>query len=167
MGTEKSALNAVDDEVSSSSNDNINHPDLSPNQPSYGANRNPSTKKSFVAWFDSNDGPLERRVITKLDIFILSYAFIAFWVSRRQTNYEYRYMDALLQSDTLTFLSGHVHRPWHARQRVHQRHARGAGTIRQRVRAAQLHLPSRVLRVSLPFSLPKLFEEIICALKLT
>ncbi|CAH0023856.1 unnamed protein product [Clonostachys rhizophaga] len=52
-----------------------------PNQPTtYGANRNPSSEKRFLAWFDANDGPLERRTITKLDFFILSYAFIGFWV---------------------------------------------------------------------------------------
>jgi hypothetical protein len=52
-----------------------------PNQPTtYGANRNPSSEKRFFAWFDANDGPLERRTITKLDFFILSYAFIGFWV---------------------------------------------------------------------------------------
>ena len=38
-------------------------------------------KKGFFAWFDPNDGPLERRVILKLDFFILTYAFIGFWVS--------------------------------------------------------------------------------------
>lgn len=43
-------------------------------------NRN-FTKKSFFSWFDANDGPLERRVILKLDFFILTYAFIGFWVS--------------------------------------------------------------------------------------
>lgn len=37
-------------------------------------------KKGFFAWFDPNDGPLERRVILKLDFFILTYAFIGFWV---------------------------------------------------------------------------------------
>lgn len=49
----------------------------------YGANTTPGTTKAFFAWFDQNDGPFERRVIKKLDIFILSYAFIAFWVSQR------------------------------------------------------------------------------------
>ena len=38
-------------------------------------------KKGFFAWFDPNDGPLERRLILKLDFFILTYAFIGFWVS--------------------------------------------------------------------------------------
>ncbi|KAH7325692.1 major facilitator superfamily domain-containing protein [Stachybotrys elegans] len=38
------------------------------------------TTKSFFAWFDKDDGPFERRVISKLDLFILSYAFIGFWV---------------------------------------------------------------------------------------
>ncbi|KAF4873163.1 putative transporter SEO1 [Colletotrichum siamense] len=42
-------------------------------------NRNFS-KKSFFAWFDRNDGPLERRVILKLDFFILTYAFVGFWI---------------------------------------------------------------------------------------
>ncbi|KAI1243944.1 hypothetical protein MGN70_013812 [Eutypa lata] len=42
-------------------------------------NRN-FTKKSFFSWFDANDGPLERRVILKLDFFILTYAFIGFWL---------------------------------------------------------------------------------------
>ncbi|KAF9877192.1 hypothetical protein CkaCkLH20_05458 [Colletotrichum karsti] len=38
------------------------------------------SKKKFFSWFDANDGPLERRVIFKLDFFILSYAFIGFWI---------------------------------------------------------------------------------------
>ncbi|KAM5378134.1 hypothetical protein ACJZ2D_004592 [Fusarium nematophilum] len=37
-------------------------------------------KKKFLSWFDPNDGPLERRVITNLDFFILAYAFIGFWI---------------------------------------------------------------------------------------
>ncbi|KAF4122226.1 MFS transporter, ACS family, pantothenate transporter [Geosmithia morbida] len=36
--------------------------------------------KQFFSWFNPNDGPLERRLITKLDFFILAYAFIGFWV---------------------------------------------------------------------------------------
>ncbi|KAJ4319199.1 hypothetical protein N0V84_006481 [Fusarium piperis] len=36
--------------------------------------------KKFFSWFDPNDGPLERRVIKKLDFFILAYAFIGFWI---------------------------------------------------------------------------------------
>ncbi|KAJ4263445.1 hypothetical protein NW762_006264 [Fusarium torreyae] len=37
-------------------------------------------KKKFLSWFDPNDGPLERKLITKLDFLILAYAFIGFWV---------------------------------------------------------------------------------------
>lgn len=43
------------------------------------ANRN-FGEKVFLSWFDKNDGPVERRLITKIDFFILSYAFIGFWV---------------------------------------------------------------------------------------
>ncbi|KAH7361672.1 major facilitator superfamily domain-containing protein [Plectosphaerella cucumerina] len=35
---------------------------------------------SFFSWFDPNDGPAERRLIMKLDFFILAYAFVGFWV---------------------------------------------------------------------------------------
>jgi hypothetical protein len=44
------------------------------------ANRNLGSKKKFFSWFDPNDGPAERRLILKLDFFILTYAFIGFWV---------------------------------------------------------------------------------------
>ncbi|KAF4908845.1 hypothetical protein CGCVW01_v012146 [Colletotrichum viniferum] len=42
-------------------------------------NRNFS-KRSSVAWFDRNDGPWERRVILKLALLILTYAFVGFWI---------------------------------------------------------------------------------------
>ncbi|KAF2652580.1 MFS general substrate transporter [Lophiostoma macrostomum CBS 122681] len=44
------------------------------------ANRNIGSARPFLSWFDPNDGPAERRLILKLDFFILSYAFIGFWV---------------------------------------------------------------------------------------
>ena len=44
------------------------------------ANRNVGSKRAFFSWFDPNDGPAERQLILKLDFFILSYAFIGFWV---------------------------------------------------------------------------------------
>lgn len=44
------------------------------------ANQNLGSKRAFFSWFDPNDGPAERRLILKLDFFILSYAFIGFWV---------------------------------------------------------------------------------------
>jgi hypothetical protein len=48
----------------------------------YGANPNPSKDRSFVAWFDKNDGPVERRLILKLDFLILSFACMGFWVRK-------------------------------------------------------------------------------------
>lgn len=45
------------------------------------ANRNLSVAKgSFFRWFDPNDGPLERRLIWKLDIYILTFACAAYIV---------------------------------------------------------------------------------------
>ena len=45
------------------------------------ANRNITIGKgSFFRWFDPNDGPLERRLITKLDIYILTFACAAYIV---------------------------------------------------------------------------------------
>ncbi|KIW13841.1 hypothetical protein PV08_06621 [Exophiala spinifera] len=46
----------------------------------YGANPNPSKERSFFAWFDKNDGPAERKLILKLDFFILSFACMGFWI---------------------------------------------------------------------------------------
>jgi MFS family permease len=46
----------------------------------FGANRSLAASKSFFSWFDPNDGPAERRLIMKLDFFILAYAFVGFWV---------------------------------------------------------------------------------------
>lgn len=40
------------------------------------------SKRSFWSWFDPNDGPLERKLIMKLDFFILVFAFIGVWVRR-------------------------------------------------------------------------------------
>ncbi|KAF2832391.1 MFS general substrate transporter [Ophiobolus disseminans] len=53
-----------------------------PNSPTVreSANRNLRAKRAFFAWFDPNDGPAERRLIMKLDFFILSYAFVGFWI---------------------------------------------------------------------------------------
>lgn len=45
------------------------------------ANANPSEERSFFAWFDKNDGPIERRLILKLDLLTLSFACMGFWVS--------------------------------------------------------------------------------------
>lgn len=47
------------------------------------------SKRSFWSWFDPNDGPLERRLIVKLDFFILVFAFIGFWVGRVKRRYVY------------------------------------------------------------------------------
>lgn len=48
----------------------------------YGANPSPSKDRSFFAWFDKNDGPVERKLILKLDFLILSFACMGFWASR-------------------------------------------------------------------------------------
>ncbi|KAJ4294316.1 hypothetical protein N0V90_008006 [Kalmusia sp. IMI 367209] len=44
------------------------------------ANRTISSKRPLLSWFDPSDGPAERRLILKLDFFILSYAFVGFWI---------------------------------------------------------------------------------------
>lgn len=54
--------------------------DSSPERYTYGANRDLSSNKSFFSWFDPNDNPAERRLVQKLDFFILTYAFVGFWV---------------------------------------------------------------------------------------
>lgn len=66
------------------------------------ANTNPSKERSFFAWFDRNDGPIERRLILKLDFLTLSFACMGFWVCL-----------GLLTSNrvrVLTYISGNVHR---------------------------------------------------------
>ncbi len=46
------------------------------------ANRNiATTRGGFFHWFDPNDGPVERRLVLKLDFYILTYACVGFWVS--------------------------------------------------------------------------------------
>lgn len=52
-----------------------------PLTPKHGANTSPSEKKALFSWFDKNDGPLERRLVLKLDLAILSFSFLSFWVS--------------------------------------------------------------------------------------
>ncbi|EEU34623.1 uncharacterized protein NECHADRAFT_3907, partial [Fusarium vanettenii 77-13-4] len=37
-------------------------------------------------WFDPNDSPAERRLVQKLDFFILTYAFVGFWVCSAQVH---------------------------------------------------------------------------------
>ena len=54
--------------------------DTPPPRETYGANKKFDTNRKFFSWFDSNDGPLERRLVLKLDVFILTFAFIGFWV---------------------------------------------------------------------------------------
>lgn len=44
------------------------------------ANPNPSKERSTFSWFDKNDGPVERRLILKLDLLTLSFACMGFWV---------------------------------------------------------------------------------------
>lgn len=44
------------------------------------ANQNVGAERALFSWFDPNDGPAERRLILKLDFFILTYAFVGFWV---------------------------------------------------------------------------------------
>jgi hypothetical protein len=38
------------------------------------------SRGGFFHWFDPNDGPVERRLVLKLDFYILTYACIGFWV---------------------------------------------------------------------------------------
>lgn len=47
------------------------------------ANASPSKDRGFFAWFDDNDGPVERKLILKLDLLNLSFACMGFWVSYR------------------------------------------------------------------------------------
>lgn len=54
--------------------------------PALRANPSPSKERSFFAWFDKNDGPVERRLILKLDFLILSFACMGFWVSRNHSS---------------------------------------------------------------------------------
>lgn len=45
------------------------------------ANRNVAViRGSFFNWFDPNDGEIERKLVLKLDFFILTYACVGFWV---------------------------------------------------------------------------------------
>lgn len=60
--------------------------DSSPESYQYGANKDLSSNKSFFSWFDPNDSPAERRLVQKLDFFILTYAFVGFWVCSGQVH---------------------------------------------------------------------------------
>lgn len=42
---------------------------------------NSLSKRSIWQWFHPDDGPTERKLIVKLDFYILSFACIGFWVS--------------------------------------------------------------------------------------
>ncbi|KAL2678508.1 hypothetical protein Neosp_009255 [[Neocosmospora] mangrovei] len=76
MATEKQVIVTEDVPESGSPSDQ----DSSPENYQYGANRDLSSNKSFFSWFDPNDSPAERRLVQKLDFFILTYAFVGFWV---------------------------------------------------------------------------------------
>ncbi|KJR90046.1 pantothenate transporter [Sporothrix schenckii 1099-18] len=65
---------ASDSEAASDHSPNANSPD-SPTL----VNREWSTKASFWRWFHPNDGPAERRLVTKLDVSILAFACAGFW----------------------------------------------------------------------------------------
>ena len=43
-------------------------------------NRSWQTRTAYFRWFHPNDGTTERRLITKLDLSILTFACIGFWV---------------------------------------------------------------------------------------
>ena len=45
------------------------------------ANVTVSRAGNLFRWFDENDGPIERRLINKLDLYILSFSILGFWVS--------------------------------------------------------------------------------------
>jgi hypothetical protein len=66
--------------LSDVSNEEIGSHDAISQQGRERANRNLGSKRAFFSWSDPNDGPSERRLILKLDFFILTYAFIGFWV---------------------------------------------------------------------------------------
>jgi hypothetical protein len=37
--------------------------------------------KRRLRWFSETDSPAERKLITKLDVLIVPYAFIGFWIN--------------------------------------------------------------------------------------
>ncbi|KAJ3460943.1 hypothetical protein MRS44_011810 [Fusarium solani] len=76
MATEKQVIVTEELPGSGSPSDQ----DSLPESYQYGANRDISSNKSFFSWFDPNDSPAERRLVQKLDFFILTYAFVGFWV---------------------------------------------------------------------------------------
>lgn len=43
---------------------------------------NSISKRKIWQWFHPDDGPAERKLIAKLDWYILSFACIGFWVRR-------------------------------------------------------------------------------------
>lgn len=46
-------------------------------------NRNWEARTSFFRWFHPDDGASERRVILKLDLYILAFACVGFWVGHK------------------------------------------------------------------------------------
>lgn len=82
MATKKQVIVTEDLPESGSPSDQ----DSSPERYQYGANRDLSSNKSFFSWFDPNDSPAERRLVQKLDFFILTYAFVGFWVCSAQVH---------------------------------------------------------------------------------
>ncbi len=45
-----------------------------------------SRKRGLFQWFHPDDGPAERKLITKLDLSILTFACFGFWVRVPTTN---------------------------------------------------------------------------------
>lgn len=92
--------------------------DVSPNN-DLRANPSPSAERSFFAWFDKNDGPVERSLILKLDFYILSFACMGFWVSQSRS------LSLTPLSKMLTWLAGHVYRSRYPFKRLRQWNERG------------------------------------------
>jgi hypothetical protein len=42
-------------------------------------------QRRWYHWFHPNDTPEERNLICKLDLLVVSYAFVVYWVSKKST----------------------------------------------------------------------------------
>ena len=50
-------------------------------QPKWTVNRAVAKSPNFFSWFDTNDSPEERKLIMKMDMYIMGFAFVGYWVS--------------------------------------------------------------------------------------
>ncbi len=72
---------------------------------------NSTYKRSIWQWFHPDDGPIERKLILKLDLFILSFACIGFWVyclfnSKRDITYTVRLYTLIAVFSSMPTLAG-------------------------------------------------------------